>query len=113
MLQNKRMRVTHKFCPHCKRKCNIKTYKDHRRLHFSPKRKLWLGTSSQESDSDSMQSSVDSFDSDSASSNGELGLLESGYQDRNDHSTASSSSHSKLYRQMASSTLGEPEDPGM
>lgn len=45
----KRRKLTHKYCPHCKKECNIKTYKDHKRLFFNPESKAWYQESANES----------------------------------------------------------------
>ena len=45
----KRRKLTHKYCPHCKKECNIKTYKDHKRLFFNPESKAWYQESTNES----------------------------------------------------------------
>lgn len=41
MHRAKRVRLAYKFCPHCKRECNIKTYKQHKRLFFNSDLKTW------------------------------------------------------------------------
>lgn len=63
MIKVKRMRLTHKFCPHCKRECNIKTYKDHKRLYFSQEENTWYGaTLEAEEDSEDLFSLSESND---------------------------------------------------
>ena len=41
MNPSKRKRLTHKYCPHCGKDCNIKTYRDHKRLFFNRDSKSW------------------------------------------------------------------------
>ena len=36
--------LSHKFCPHCKKSCNIKTYREHKRLYFSQDLNHWYAT---------------------------------------------------------------------
>ena len=65
-------RLTHKYCPHCQKDCNVKTYKEHRRLFFNPAKKSWYvppSTSEQtavESDVESLNSSLASEEHDSS-----------------------------------------------
>ena len=62
----KRIRLTHKYCPHCEKECNIKTYKDHKRLFFNHDSKSWYceGTSStRATDGDGDSSSLESVGS--------------------------------------------------
>jgi len=42
----KRLKLLYKFCPHCQKQCNIKTYKDHKRLYFNVETKSWLTATS-------------------------------------------------------------------
>ena len=70
----KKARLTHKHCPHCQKDCNVKTYKEHRRLFFNQAKKSWyvpLSTSEQtaaESDVDSSLASEEDSSSDGGSS---------------------------------------------
>ena len=34
-------KVDDRYCPHCQKECNIKTYKEHKRLFFSPDTMSW------------------------------------------------------------------------
>lgn len=67
MNRAKRVRFTYKFCPHCEKECNIKTYKEHKRLFFNPDLKTWYSAQSLpenkvDSDSDSLLSFPDDSD---------------------------------------------------
>lgn len=67
MNRAKRVRFTYKFCPHCEKECNIKTYKEHKRLFFNPDLKTWysaqpLPEKEVHSDSDSLFSFPDDSD---------------------------------------------------
>ena len=42
MLSRKRMKRTHKICPHCNKEINIKTFKDHKRLYYNEVSKTWI-----------------------------------------------------------------------
>ena len=54
-----RRRLTHKFCPHCCKDINTKTYKEHRRLYFDATSKSWLTVET---------SNVETYESDSSGS---------------------------------------------
>ena len=54
-----RPRLTHKYCPHCNKEINTKTYKEHRRLYFDVASKSWLTVGI---------SSVETYESDSSGS---------------------------------------------
>lgn len=60
----KRSKLSHKFCPHCKKECNIKTYRDHKRLHYSQVENTWYGSTAVEDSSDSLDSFSDGHDED-------------------------------------------------
>ena len=38
----KRRIITHRFCPHCKKELNVKTFKHHRRLFFDEASNTWV-----------------------------------------------------------------------
>lgn len=66
----KKPKLTHKLCPHCNKQLNIKTYKEHKRLHFHESSRSWYkSTPTLECDgSDSSEiSSPDSPEMDSSS----------------------------------------------
>ena len=63
MIPAKRIRLTHRYCPHCQKECNIKTYKEHKRLFFNPDTITWYVASTfepgaAESDSEGLSSSL-------------------------------------------------------
>ena len=65
MINVKKTRLSHKCCPYCKKDCNIKTYKDHKRLHFDSDMKSWYVSSASdgaafESDIEGLSSSLSS-----------------------------------------------------
>ena len=65
MINVKKTRLSHKYCPHCKKDCNIKTYKDHKRLYFDSDTKSWYVSSASdgaavESDIEGLSSSLSS-----------------------------------------------------
>lgn len=65
-MMNRAKRV-HKFCPHCEKECNIKTYKEYKRLFFNSDLKTWytarpLPEKKVDSDSDSLLSFPDDSD---------------------------------------------------
>ena len=64
MIAAKQRKLTHKYCPHCKKDCNIKTYKDHKRLFFNSDTKSWYcegAVASEESDGEcDLQASISS-----------------------------------------------------
>ena len=67
MIPAKRLRLTHRYCPHCQKECNIKTYKDHKKLFYNPDTVSWYVASTfkdrvTESDSESFNSSLPSDD---------------------------------------------------
>ena len=39
--------LSHKWCPHCGKELNIKTYKEHKRLYYNESTKEWLGNDSE------------------------------------------------------------------
>ena len=63
MIPAKRIRMTHRYCPHCQKDCNIKTYKEHKRLYFYSDTRSWYVASTfeqgaAESDSEGLSSSL-------------------------------------------------------
>ena len=86
MIRAKRVRliVTHKYCPHCQKDCNVKTYKEHRRLFFNLDKKSWYVAST--SEQTAIESDVESLDSflaseDHDSSDGDLSMFEETEED--------------------------------
>ena len=48
MIAAKRLRLTHRYCPHCQKECNVKTYKEHKRLFFNSDTMSWYVASTSE-----------------------------------------------------------------
>ena len=57
MINVKKTRLSRKYCPHCKKDCNIKTYKDHKRLYFDSDTKFWYVSSA--SDGAAVESDIE------------------------------------------------------
>ena len=71
--------MTHKYCPYCQKDCNVKTYKEHRRLFYNPDKKSWYVAST--SEQTAIESYVESLDSslaieDHDSCDGDSSMLE-------------------------------------
>ena len=47
------MKLSHKWCPHCRKELNIKPYKEHKRLYFNESTKQWLNVDEHVGGSDS------------------------------------------------------------
>ena len=81
----KRVKLSYKYCPHCKKDCNIKTYKEHRRLFFDSELKTWYHAAPSqvaerdvESDSESSNSIPSNDSSDDFDEGGTLDEVETG-----------------------------------
>ena len=59
MISSKKPKLTHKLCPHCNKQLNLKSYKEHKRLHFDESSKLWHKEELDVSDSSSIVSLPD------------------------------------------------------
>ena len=42
MMDARRLKTLYKYCPHCQKMCNIKTYRYHKRLFFDTETSTWL-----------------------------------------------------------------------
>lgn len=78
----KRIKLTHKYCPHCRRQCNIKTYRSHKRLYFSRETKSWSVPQLAKADND-LESAESDFESPGSSDGGAESAIHSCSDDDN------------------------------
>ena len=83
---------TYKYCPHCNKQLNLKTYKEHKRLHFDESSRMWYTVESDDS------SEISSPEDDRSSSSSESSNMDY------------SEPHSPLDRFLAEPTMDEISD---
>lgn len=58
-ISSKKPKLIHKLCPHCNKQLNLKSYMEHKRLHFDESSKCWHKVELDDSDSSSIVSPPD------------------------------------------------------